>query len=270
MIDMIVIPARYGSTRLPGKPLIKIAGKSLLQRVISIAMQAKSIVDNVDVIVATDDERIVEHCNELKVQSIITSSSINSGSGRTLEACKKLNKEPKFVINLQGDAPFVTPKYLMQILSEAREKECELTTPVIQLSWNELENLRNQKIQTPFSGTTCVRSASGKAYWFSKNIIPAIRNEDILRSSAPLSPVYQHLGLYCYRYDTLEQFQNSAESTYEVLEGLEQLRLLQMGLTIQTVVVDSGKFLMSGIDSPSDVKNAEALIKKHGDPFVQW
>lgn len=270
MVDMIIIPARYGSTRLPGKPLIKIAGNSLLQRVISIAMQAKSILDDVEVVVATDDERIVEHCNELKIQSVITHSSINSGSGRTLEACKKLNKEPKFVINLQGDAPFITPEYLVQILNEAREKECELTTPIIQLSWTELENLRERKKQTPFSGTTCTRADNGKAYWFSKNIIPAIRNEQALRNSSPLSPVYQHLGLYCYRYDILEQYQNSAESTYEILEGLEQLRILQIGLTIQTVVVDSGKFLMSGIDSPSDVKTAEALIEKHGDPYVQW
>ncbi|MDH5368845.1 MAG: 3-deoxy-manno-octulosonate cytidylyltransferase [Gammaproteobacteria bacterium] len=270
MGDIIIIPARYGSKRLPGKPLIKIAGKTLLQRVISIAMQAKSIVDHVDVVVATDDKRIAEHCNNLKIESIITDSAINSGSGRALEACKLLSVKPKFIINLQGDAPFITPEYLSQILTTAREQDQEITTPVIQLSWAELDKLRIRKKETPFSGTTCTRSNDGKAYWFSKAIIPAIRNEHTLRETDALSPVYQHLGLYCYRYDILEQYQNSEESSYEVLEGLEQLRLIQMGVTIQTVVVDSGKFLMSGIDSPLDVENAETLIQQYGEPYIQW
>jgi len=270
MADIIIIPARYGSTRLPGKPLINIAGKSLLQRVVSIAMQAKSMIDDVEVIVATDDKRITEHCNQLNINSLITNSEINSGSGRALEACKQLDKKPNFIINLQGDAPFINPKYISQILCEARQKDCEVTTPLTQLSWTELENLRERKKQTPFSGTTCTRSEDGKAYWFSKQIIPAIRNEPELQKNTTVSPVYQHLGLYCYRYDVLERYQNNSESSYEKLEGLEQLRLLQMGVTIQTVIVNSGKLLMSGIDSPEDVENAERLIKEHGDPYVKW
>lgn len=270
MSDIIVIPARYGSKRLPGKPLIKIAGISLLQRVISIAIQAKSIISDLEVVVATDDERIAAHCDELNVKSVITSTNISSGSERALATCEMLNKKPEFIINLQGDAPFITPECILQMITVARKNKYDVTTPIKQLSWDELESLRAQKKETPFSGTTCVRSDAGQAYWFSKNIIPAIRSEDKLRESGDLSPVFQHIGLYCYRYDVLKRYQNTIESSYEILEGLEQLRLLQMGVGIQTVMVESGKNIMSGIDSPLDLEKAENFIEKHGDPYVQW
>ena len=128
--------------------------------------------------------------------------------------------------------------------------------------------LRRPPRSTLFPYTTLFRS--GKAYWFSKTILPAIRKEAKLRQNQILSPVFQHIGLYCYRTDALEHFQNAVESPYELFEGLEQLRLLEIGMTIQTVSVEAAAITMSGIDSPEDVLHAEELILTYGDPFVDW
>lgn len=270
MTDLIVIPARFGSTRLPGKPLKIISGQTLLARVSSVAMQVRAAIDDVDVVVATDDVRIENHADELGLPCIMTKSEISSGSGRVLAAARVIGGNPRFILNLQGDAPFTTPEQIHAVLTQARSRDSEVTTPVIQLTWGALDVFRKRKKETPFSGTTCVRSKSGEAYWFSKNILPAIRKETDLRKKEIVSPVYQHIGLYCYRMDALERFQSASESLYEKLEGLEQLRLLELGIKIQTVVVESSRVLMSGIDCPEDVRRAELLIAKYGDPFKQW
>ena len=110
--------------------------------------------------------------------------------------------------------------------------------------------------------------ADGKAIWFSKNIIPAIRKEELLRQASPLSPINRHIGLYAYKREALERFTQCNESQYETLEGLEQLRLLENGMTIECVRVEPANIATSGIDSPADIDIAEALIAKHGDPYA--
>lgn len=253
----IIIPARYGSTRFPGKPLAMLGGKTMLSRVVALAREAAG--DSASVAVTTDDKRIADHAAEIGVDCIMTDESCATGSDRALAAAQQMAVKPDFIINLQGDAPFTPVKAIAAIIEAAQDKSAPaVVTPVHQLSWYGLDRLRENKKTTPFSGTTCLRGADGNAIWFSKNIIPAIRKED---RSQPLSPVFQHMGLYGYRYEALEEFCRREQSHYEQMEGLEQLRFLENGVTIKTVAIDVDH-IHSGIDSPEDLSRAEAYLKK--------
>jgi 3-deoxy-manno-octulosonate cytidylyltransferase (CMP-KDO synthetase) len=264
---VIVIPARYGSTRLPGKPLAMITGQTMLQRVVGLAQSVAKDLKGVTVIVATDDDRITQHCNELGVKSVMTSPESPSGTDRVAEAVRFLRDKPDFVLNMQGDAPLTPPDFLRTMIKAFEASPCDVITPVTQLSWEQLDKLRQDKITTPNSGTTAVfDELSGQAFWFSKNIMPAIRNETALKHLSDKSPVYRHIGLYGYSPDVLEAFIRLPEGKFEKLEGLEQLRLIEHGYTIRCVPVDyHGRANMSGIDSPEDVIRAESLIAKHGE-----
>jgi len=259
MKTAIIIPARYASTRFPGKPLIEIAGQTMLSRVADIARKAAEGL-NVTLAVATEDERIEKHCKDIGITCVMTSDSCKTGSDRVLEAAQKLGGDFEFVVGLQGDAPFTpvdAPRKLIEAF--AKDPTLEVATPIVKLRWSELDALRTSKKTTPFSGTTCVIDAKGKALWFSKTILPAIRKEN---REDEFSPVYQHIGLYGYRFDVLKKFVTLPEGHYEKLEGLEQLRLLENGISIQTVTleVDAG-LAQAGIDSPEDVARAEKLLK---------
>jgi 3-deoxy-manno-octulosonate cytidylyltransferase (CMP-KDO synthetase) len=270
MNSAIVIPARLHSKRLPEKPLLEIKGVTLLKRVLSIAFQVKKKVNNIEVIVATDDDKIYKYCLSLGVKCVITDININSGSERAYEACRSLNLNCDFIINLQGDAPFITVDQIFSVLQCAQRTNADVVTPVFQLSWEMLDELRERKKITPFSGTTCVMDSNGMALWFSKNILPSIRNESVLRNNLSKSPVFQHIGLYCYKSEILKWFIKSTQSSLEKLEELEQLRFIENGHSIQTVTVEHSPYAMSGIDSPSDVLIAEKKIEQLGDPFIQW
>lgn len=264
--DLIVIPARFGSKRLPGKPLVPIAGRTLLERVVHVARAASRMAGDIDILVATDDPRIEAHARDLGCEAVMTASDISSGSGRAYAAALSRAERPEIVVNLQGDAPFMPPEVVARLIEAARSSAAAAATPVMRMGWAELDRLRDHKIRAPFSGTTCIRAADGRALWFSKNIIPAIRDEAERRKQSPVSPVFQHLGLYAYRFDALERFEQAPPSHYEQIEGLEQLRLLEMGLDILTVEVAQPRFAVSGIDTPEDVALAETLIAERGDP----
>jgi 3-deoxy-manno-octulosonate cytidylyltransferase (CMP-KDO synthetase) len=171
----IIIPARYGSTRFPGKPLVAIGGVSMLARVTEIARSAAEKFRNITVAVATEDERIAGHCAEIGVDCVMTSDVCRTGSDRVLEASQQLGGDFDFVVGLQGDAPF-TPVEAPQKLIETfiGDPTCEVVTPVVRLRWSELDALREAKKTTPFSGTTCVTDKTGRALWFSKMILPAM------------------------------------------------------------------------------------------------
>ena len=270
MSDLIVIPARYGSTRLPGKPLHSIAGRLLLERVAAIANAAARTLGDAEVLVATDDERILAAARGLGLEAVMTSPDITSGSGRALAALRATGQSANLVVNLQGDAPFTSPDHIVEIVRTARGSTADVTTPVVQLDWSRLDALIAHKRTTPASGTTCVRAADGRALWFSKTVLPFVRKEAELRQRDALSPVLQHIGLYCYRTAALEAFEAAPPSHYEQLEGLEQLRLIELGLDIRAVIVPPARITMSGVDSPADAERAERLIVEHGDPFVDW
>lgn len=260
----IIIPARYGSTRFPGKPLAMIGGKTMLQRVCETAQEAAATIDDCVIAVATEDRRIYEHALGLGVTCLMTPADCPTGSDRALAAIEIMEEAPDFVVNLQGDAPFTPPIVLTEIIKVWLENQnLEVVTPVVQLSWEELDALRENKKITPFSGTTCIRDENGRALWFSKNIIPAIRKEEQLKTADDKSPVFQHLGIYGFRTDILKKFVSLPQSRYEKLEGLEQLRLLENGISVFTVKLKSPvASLHAGIDSPEDVERAEALLAR--------
>lgn len=260
----IIIPARYASTRFPGKPLAKIGGATMLSRVVKLARKASEGMNDVSIYVTTDDQRIADHAAQLDVKCLLTAPELPSGSDRCLAAAKQLPEMPDFILNLQGDAPFTPLEAISEILTSFRESaDIEVVTPVHQLSWRDLDRLRESKKATPFSGTTATIKSDGRALWFSKNIIPGIRKEQDMREEDPkgLSPVYQHMGLYGYRTDVLERFCTLPQSHYEHMEGLEQLRLLENGISVQTVKIHlPAGTMQSGIDTVEDLARAEAFL----------
>ncbi len=265
MKTAIVIPARYGSTRFPGKPLAMLAGKSMLQHVYNNGLKAKEAVSgDCELIVATDDMRIKNHCDEYNMTCVITSDKCETGTDRVMEAVASLKQCPEFVVNLQGDAPFIYDKIISSVISDFIENpNIDIVTPVIALSWKSLDLLREFKKTTPFSGTTAILSKDRNCLWFSKKIIPAIRKEEIWRNKLNNSPIYRHLGLYGYRLESLEKYVSFEPSLYEQLEGLEQLRAIENGLKIRAVIIDEdNKPAMNGIDTPKDLERAEKLLAR--------
>lgn len=256
----IIIPARYGSTRLPGKPLAMLGGKTMLARVVEIARAAAQKFENTHVLVATEDRRIMDHAALLNVACVPTDADCPTGSDRALQAAQKSGQDFDFIVNLQGDAPFTPPEAIENIIAAFQKNPgASVVTPVYQLRWAQLDQLREHKKTTPFSGTTVIIDAQGRALWFSKTIIPALRNENALRAASEFSPVYQHIGLYGYSRQALETFCALPQGAYETLEGLEQLRFIENGMDVQTVQIQAD-FIHSGIDSPEDLQRAQTYF----------
>ncbi len=264
---VIVIPARYGSTRFPGKPLAMIGEKSMLAHVYDIACAAKKQQDNIEVIIATDDDRIKAHALALNAKVVLTPVDCRTGSDRVLSACAALSYQPDIVINLQGDAPLTPADFVSAIIDALQnDPSLDVATPVTQLSWLELDKLREQKIKAPFSGTTAIVDKNQHARWFSKQILPAIRNEEKLRQSQPLSPVLRHIGLYGYRYQSLKKMAELPSTDYENHEGLEQLRMLENDFVIKACKVSyRNRPQMSGVDTQADLDKARALFQTLGE-----
>lgn len=259
MTIAIIIPARYGSTRFPGKPLAMIGGQTMLSRVVNVARAAAENDKDIRIAVTTDDDRIAAHAREIGVECLRTAPECPTGSDRAYQAAMQMSPAPDFVINLQGDTPFTPPLILTRMIEEIRlhGPKIHVVTPVHQLSWEDLDRLRESKKTTPFSGTTVIRKGTS-AIWFSKQIIPAIRKED---RSQEKSPVFQHIGIYGFAMKALERFVSLPPSLYETLEGLEQLRLIENGIDVQTIAVNAPPgSLSSGIDTPEDLKRAEKLL----------
>jgi 3-deoxy-manno-octulosonate cytidylyltransferase (CMP-KDO synthetase) len=242
-----------------------IAGRTLLHRTIAMARAAIGVRTGVTLVVATDDDAIADHARTVGCDAVMTDSAIATGSGRALAAALAQPTPPRFVVNLQGDSPF-QPEGALGAVIEALEAGAPVATPVIALDWPSLDALRDHKRRSPFSGTTCARAPDGHALWFSKTIIPAIRGEEALRETSPRSPVWRHVGLYGYALDALQRFEACPPTTLENLEGLEQLRLLELGIPVMTVSVDPPRFDSSGIDTEADISRVEALIALYGDP----
>lgn len=256
---VIVIPARFGSTRFPGKPLAKIADKTLLQLVCEAAINAAKANPGTSVLVATDDERILQHAQTLGVNAVMTPTSCPTGTDRTIAAIAQLDFKPKNVINLQGDAPLTPVKVINALIAALADNS--VVTPVMQLAWDYLDVLRNAKKITPFSGTTAILNSKNEAVWFSKQIIPALRTEDKLRQTQAKSPVYQHLGIYGFSLEMLHTFSKLPMGHYEQLEGLEQLRLLENGYKIKAVpIILENLNAWRGVDTTEDAEFVEQLI----------
>jgi 3-deoxy-manno-octulosonate cytidylyltransferase (CMP-KDO synthetase) len=259
----IVIPARFGSTRFPGKPLSIIAGETMIERVVKIAKVASQGKTNVKILVATDNQQIYEVVKSLNVDVVMTSEA-STGSDRVLQALDNMNYTVDYVINFQGDAPLTPPEILSKMVQTFEQGEgIEVLTPVVKLAWEELDDLRKSKKNSGSSGTTVIKDQNDYAIWFSKNIIPEIRKED---RSEKYSPVLRHIGIYGFRIEMLKKFVAWPRSYYEKLEELEQLRIIENDGKIKLLDVTMiGYPLMSGIDVKEDIARAERIIKEFGE-----
>ncbi len=265
---LIVIPARYASTRLPGKPLVRIAGVEMIKRVADIADSICRHNDDCRYVVATDDTRITDFCASAGIPAVMTSESCRSGTERCWDAVCQQPEKPAFIVNLQGDNPLCPPWVIQQLIDAWRTCPADVFTPCIHLDWNEYDRLVEAKKTTPYSGTTVLVDKDGYALAFSKSTIPAIRKPEKARETLAKSPVRRHVGLYAYTASALENYFSLPESDYEMgcVEGLEQMRFLYNGLRVKMVEVDyRGRKTTSGVDSPEDVARVEAILAEYGE-----
>lgn len=258
----IIIPARYGSTRFPGKPLAPVAGIPLLQRVWALAV---SVVGREGVTIATDDERIATFCQKIGAQYVMTESSLPNGTERVYAALAALPSTVNAVLNLQGDAVLTPPSVIAALLQEMQDHPTlPMVTPAVRMSAASFNALRAAKDAGEVGGTTVVFDHARDALYFSKSIIPFVRE-----AIDPL-PVYRHIGFYGYRRDALQRLVSLPEGTLERVEKLEQLRALENSMKIRVVLVDYQGRSHTGVDSPEDLKRAEQLISTEGELLPRY
>lgn len=238
-----VIPARYGSTRFPGKPLQRIAGRPLLQWVVEAARTSRRLAD---VWLATDDERIAELGRSLKIQTVMTDPELPSGSDRVWAAVREAACD--VVVNIQGDEPLLTGELLDRLVEPFSDPEVSMATLGRPLQPGDLESPQTAKI---------VRNARGEALYFSRLPIPFSRVDAKQNDGLCL----KHIGLYAYRKEFLQRFCAQGPVPLELAEGLEQLRALFLGARIRVVEVDHESW---GVDTPEDVAKVEQLLKRRG------
>ena len=257
MSVLAVIPARYGSTRFPGKPLAKIAGQMMVERVWRIAAAA----DGVDrVVVATDDQRIVDAVEAAGGEAVMTDENCRNGTERALDALKRLESDAEIIINVQGDAPLIPPWVIGDVATTLRDNpDMPMATPAVALPAETEARMRVDKASGSASGTTVVFDKTLRAMYFSKNVIPFRRKPETG------APVYQHIGLYGYRRDTLQQLVDLEPTPLELTESLEQLRALENGIPIQVVLTDYRGRSAWSVDSPEDATRVEDIIKREGE-----
>lgn len=234
-----IIPARFASTRFPGKPLIDIAGKTMIQRVYEQSKRSKSLTE---IVVATDDERIAAHVRSWGGNVVMTGEQHQSGTDRCFEAIEKFDINADVVINIQGDEPFIHPEQIDLVASCFTSKEVELATLVKKIS--DPEDLFNPN--TP----KVVINSKKEAIYFSRQTIPYIRGkqpEEWLKSH----PFYKHIGIYAYRTDVLATITQLKQSELELAEALEQLRWIENGYKIKVEITD---YESVAIDTPADLK----------------
>lgn len=231
-----IIPARYGSTRFPGKPLIEINGKSMIRRVID---QAKKCSSLADVWVATDDERIFKHVEEYGCKAFYTSEDCNSGTERICELLPNIEGQFDFVLNIQGDEPFVHVESLEELSNALIASKTDIATLAVQLE-NSGEANDSNRVKVVFS-------TSGRAMYFSRSTIPFARNGE--------PNYFKHLGVYAYTTNALQQINHLKPSPLELTESLEQLRWLEYDLSISVVVTSHDS---TGIDTPADLLKYQA------------
>ena len=240
-----VIPARYASSRFPGKPLVDILGKSMIQRVYE---QAKKSSKLSDVVVATDDERISTHVKAFGGQVVMTETNHPSGTDRCFEALKKSGKEYTYVINIQGDEPFIDPSQI-DLLAGVCDGKTELATLMIPVD--------SQEVLFDTGEVKITMNDKHEALYFSREVIPHIKGVD-KKDWHKHFPYYRHVGMYAYRADVLKQITTLAPSSLEKAESLEQLRWLETGFKIKLAITN---FDSHCIDTPEDIEKVLRLMK---------
>lgn len=261
MKTVILIPARYASTRYPGKPLAELtlpdgSRKSLIRMSWEAAMQVKGV-DGV--YVATDDDRIRDAAEAFGAKVIMTSESCENGTARCADALTSANIDADLIVNLQGDAP-LTPAWFVEDLIAAMtaDPEAQVATPVLQCDPLTYNHFTEDRKAGRVGGTTAVFNAKGHALYFSKEVLPYIDADKVPDSNIP---VYHHVGVYAYRPDALAAYTNWPVSELETLEGLEQLRFLVNDTKVRCVIVQSKGRVFWELNNPEDVPRIESVLK---------
>jgi len=258
MKTLIAIPARYASTRYPGKPLVTLRGPDGERTLIRRSWEAAVSVRGIDrVVVATDDDRIADHARSFGAEVVMTSSDARNGTERCAEVVQQLSTFD-VVVNLQGDAP-LTPAWFVEdlIAGLAADPAADIATPVLRCDGRAVEGLLADRHAGRVGGTTAVFGAGGRALYFSKEVIPYTG-----RAYAPdeATPVFHHVGVYAYRPAALSAYPSWPIGPLETLEGLEQLRLLEQGRPVLCVEVQSRGRQFWELNNPSDVAVIEAML----------
>lgn len=240
-----LIPARYASTRFPGKPLADLAGQTMIQRVVGQVRQSSLA----RVVVATDDDRIATHVRDFGGEVALTRADHPSGTDRVAEAYEQLGENFDVVVNIQGDEPFIQPAQIDAVLDcFRRDASTEIATLTRRI--DSLENLLSPHV------VKCVPDARGRALLFSRQPLPYQRDLPVTEWLAHHA-YWQHLGLYAYRPAALARITALPPSPLELAESLEQLRWLENGLTIHVAVTEHASI---GIDTPADLARAVAML----------
>lgn len=239
-----IIPARYASTRFPGKPLAVLGGKTVIQRVYE---QVANVIS--DVYVATDDKRIHDAVVGFGGNAVMTRSDHKSGTDRIEEAVEKIGAD-KFdvVINVQGDEPFIQPSQIRTVMSLFDDPAAEIGT--LGKPFESMEAVKNP------NSPKIVVSKKGTALYFSRSVIPFVRGVDEAEWLSHY-PFLKHIGLYAYRTNVLREITQLPQGELEKAESLEQLRWLENGYTIRVGLTDAETV---GIDTPADLERAEAFL----------
>ena len=263
MNSVILIPARFQSTRYPGKPLVEIRGaggaaKPLIQRSVEAARRVSGVSG---VFVTTDDERISDACSGVGVGVIMTSPECRNGTERCAEALSQLH-DPDLVINFQGDALLTPPGFVEALIARMGEdSDALVATPAMPLRSEEVRALQAEEAAGRVGGTSVVTDNQGYALYFSKRLIPYLPGGSL---DGEMSPLRLHVGVYAYRPEALERYVSTPVSELEALEGLEQLRFLAAGVRVAVVDVATPPFALRELNNPEDVAPIEQALAEAG------
>ena len=261
MTQTIIIPARYASSRFPGKPLIPLSGRLSVLRTLD---AARRVADNANIYVATDDERIADAVRGDGGQAVMTSDQARNGTERVAEAAAILGlADEDVVINLQGDAP-LTPSWFIQAVADAIAgvPGATMVTPVLRCDPESYERFKNDRAHGRVGATTAVLSNSGRAIYFSKEVIPYLQSAEALS----ITPVYHHVGLYAYRVSAIKEYARwgaKAVGPLEQVEGLEQLRFIENDCPVDAVIVEDHGHQFWELNNPEDVEIIERMIREN-------
>lgn len=261
MSVLIVIPARYASTRFPGKPLVKLSGttgteKTLIERTWDAAKQVQGI-DRI--VISTDDDRIKTFVQSFGAEVVMTSDSCRNGTERCAETIQGLEQDYDVVVNLQGDAPLIPHWFVDDVVDALKTNpSVAMATPVLQCDMDTLNGLLNDRKHGRVGGTTAVFDGKNHALYFSKEVIPHIAF-DVFDGDE--TPVYHHVGMYAYRPDALRSYAELEQGSLEKQEGLEQLRFVENGLTVLCVQVEARGRKFWELNNPEDIPVIEAMLQ---------
>lgn len=266
MSVVCIIPARFASSRYPGKPLAMLRGATgQAQSLIERSWRAACAVSGLDaVFVATDDDRIADAARAFGADVLMTSSGARNGTERCAEALEQLGDGIEMVVNLQGDAPLTPPWFLEALVSGLRaDPAAAIATPILRCDGETLRAFKADRAAGRVGGTTAVVDRAMRGLYFSKEVIPF--TADSYAADAD-TPVYHHVGVYAYRPEALRAYPTWPVGPLEQLEGLEQLRFLESGQQVLCVEVAAQGRKFWELNNPEDVARIEGMLISMGHP----